>query len=171
MLKGALKAAVVASCLAERFVQIEVVLARVDDAAGDVGAVVGRALQVGQEVGEHKAGLNAARALLHAQDMARAHLLFERVDDLLQRLDLLCGGGILTGKGLERERKDLAVSTDSSLSALPEKVSPFRSSSSAEERMLTAWSEMRSKSPMVFKSSVASSLSSRPIFCALSLTR
>ena len=108
MLEGMLKAAVIASCLTERFVQVEVVLTRVDDAAGDVGAVVGRALQVGQEVGEHKAGLNAARALLHAQDMARAHLLFERVDDLLQRLDLLCGSGILTGKSLERERKDLA---------------------------------------------------------------
>ncbi len=104
MLEGMLKAAVVASCLTQRFVQVEVVLTCVDDAAGDVGAVVGRALQVGQEVGEHKAGLNAARALLHAQDMARTHLLFERVDDLLQRLDLLRSGGILTGKSLEREK-------------------------------------------------------------------
>ena len=61
----------------------------VDDAAGDVGAVVGCALKVGQKIGEDKASLNAAMALLHAQDVARAHLLFERVDDLLERLDLL----------------------------------------------------------------------------------
>ena len=40
--------------------------------------------------------------------MARAHLLFERVDDLLERLDLLGERDVLRGEGLERERKDLA---------------------------------------------------------------
>ena len=80
----------------------------VNDAAGDVGAVVGCALKVGQKIGEDKASLNAAMALLHAQDVARAHLLFERVDDLLERLDLLGERDVLRGEGLERERKDLA---------------------------------------------------------------
>jgi len=32
----------------------------VDDAAGDVGAVVGCALKVGQKIGEDKASLNAS---------------------------------------------------------------------------------------------------------------
>ena len=146
----------------------------VDDAAGDVGAVVGCALKVGQKIGEDKASLNAAMALLHAQDVARAHLLFERVDDLLERLDLLGERDVLRGEGLERERKDLADGGGENgelVEALPENVRPFCSISSAEERMLTAWSEMRSKSPMVLSNSVASSLSSRPIFCVLSLTR
>ncbi len=146
----------------------------VDDAAGDVGAVVGCALKVGQKIGEDKASLNAAMALLHAQDVARAHLLFERVDDLLERLDLLGERDVLRGEGLERERKDLADGGGEN-GELVEGAAGERealcSISSAEERMLTAWSEMRSKSPMVFKSSVASSLSSRPIFCVLSLTR
>lgn len=146
----------------------------VDDAAGDVGAVVGCALKVGQKIGEDKASLNAAMALLHAQDVARAHLLFERVDDLLERLDLLGERDVLRGEGLERERKDLADGGGENgelVEGAAENVRPFCSISSAEERMLTAWSEMRSKSPMVLSNSVASSLSSRPIFCVLSLTR
>ena len=48
--KGALEAAVRGLGLAERFVQVEVVVACVDDAAGDVGAVVGGALQVREQV-------------------------------------------------------------------------------------------------------------------------
>ena len=84
-----LEAAVGSLGLTQRFVQVEVMRTGVDDAAGDVGAVVGCALKVGQKIGEDKASLNAAMALLHAQDVARAHLLFERVDDLLERLDLL----------------------------------------------------------------------------------
>ena len=103
-----LEAAVGSLGLAQRFVQVEVMRTGVDDAAGDVGAVVGCALKVGQKIGEDKASLNAAMALLHAQDVARAHLLFERVDDLLERLDLLGERDVLRGEGLERERKDLA---------------------------------------------------------------
>ena len=80
----------------------------VDDAAGDVGAVVRGALQVRQQIRPHEARLDAARSALHAQDVARAHLLFERVDDLLERLDLLGERDVLRGEGLERERKDLA---------------------------------------------------------------
>ena len=71
----------------------------------------------------------------------------------------------------ERISRMAEVRMASSLRALPENVRPFCSISLAEERMLTAWSEMRSKSPMVLSNSVASSLSSRPIFCVLSLTR
>ena len=82
-----LEAAVGSLGLAQRFVQVEVMRTGVDDAAGDVGAVVGCALKVGQKIGEDKASLNAAMALLHAQAVARAHLLFERVDDLLERRD------------------------------------------------------------------------------------
>ena len=108
VVEGALEAAVCGLCLAQRFMQVEVVLARVDDAAGDVGAMVGCALEIRQKVGEDKACLDAALALLHSQDMARAHLLFERVDDLLKRLDLGGDGDVALLKGLEREGEDLA---------------------------------------------------------------
>ena len=62
-------------------------------------------------------------------------------------------------------------STASSSFAAPLNVSPLSRSSSADSSTFTAWSEMRSKSPMVFSSSVASSLSSAPICCVLSFTR
>ena len=107
-MKGALEAAVRGLGLAQRFMQVEVVVARVDDAAGDVGAVVGGAFQIREQVGEDEARLDAALALLHSQDVARAHLLFERVDDLLERLDLRGDGRIMALEGLEREREDLA---------------------------------------------------------------
>ena len=63
------------------------------------------------------------------------------------------------------------VSTRSSRSAWALKVRPLLRSSSADSSTFTAWSEMRSKSPMVFSSSVASSLSSAPSWWALSRTR
>ena len=44
--------------------EIEIVLRRVDNAPGDVGAVVGRALKTGEKIGENKTKLNAASALL-----------------------------------------------------------------------------------------------------------
>ena len=62
-------------------------------------------------------------------------------------------------------------STSSSLCAALLNVSPLARSSSADSSTLTAWSEMRSKSPMVFSSSVASSLSAAPICWVLSFTR
>ena len=61
-----------------------------------------------------------------------------------------------------------AASMSYSRAAAAEKASDLPRSSSADSRMFTAWSEMRSKSPMDFKSSVASSLSSTPILRALS---
>ena len=68
--------------------EIEIVLRRVDNAPGDVGAVVGRALKTGEKIGENKTKLNAASALLQAPDVARAHRLLEHVDNLLERLHL-----------------------------------------------------------------------------------
>ena len=92
---------------AERFVQIEIVLRGVDDAAGDVGAVVGGALEVREQIGPDEAGLDAAMPLLHPQDVARAHLLLERVDDLLERLDQLGEGDVLPLERAQREVEDL----------------------------------------------------------------
>ena len=71
--------------------QIKTVVCRIQNTAGDVGAVVSRSLEIRQQVGPHEARFNTAMTLLHAQNMARAHLLLQCNDDLFQRL-YLCGG-------------------------------------------------------------------------------
>ena len=79
---------------------VHIVVVQVDDAAGDVGAVVAGAFQAGQQVGPDKAGLNAAVALLEPQNVAGAHLLFQNVDDLFQRLHLVgCFQGVIQESG------------------------------------------------------------------------
>ena len=83
VLKAAAEALVLAARGAQRLVQVEGVLHCGDHAPGDVRAVVGRALKIGQKIGPDKARLNAAIALLHAKDVARAHRLLERVYHLL----------------------------------------------------------------------------------------
>ena len=70
------------------------------DAGGDVGAVVGDALQVGQKVRPDEAGLDAAVALLEAQDVLGAEVLFHAVDDLPKGLDAGGGIGVVIGEGL-----------------------------------------------------------------------
>lgn len=168
------EALALALCKAEALVQIQIVLRRVDDAPGDVRAVVGRALQIRQQVRPDKARLDAAISLLHPQDVTRAHLLLEGVDDLLQRLDM-CGAAASCFSNASSVSSRISRSAPESVSnsacALRLNASCLPRSSSADSRTFTAWSEMRSKSPMAFRSAVASSLSSMPILRALSFTR
>ena len=65
---------------------VHVVVVQVDDAPGDVGAVVAHPFQRGQQIRPDKSGLNAAAALLHPQNVMDAHFLLQIVDDLFQRL-------------------------------------------------------------------------------------
>ena len=65
---------------------VHVVVVQVDDAPGDVGAVVAHPFQRGQQVRPDKSGLNAAAALLHPQNVMDAHFLLQIVNDLFQRL-------------------------------------------------------------------------------------
>ena len=88
---------------AQSLVQIQVVLRGVNDAPGDVGAVVGGALEIGQEIRPDEACLDAAIALLHPENVARAHLLLEQIDDLLERLDLRGDGDIAGGECTQRK--------------------------------------------------------------------
>ena len=86
---------------AQRLVEIEIVLRHVDDAPGNVGAMVGCALETGEKIGENKAELDAAPALLQTPDVARAHRFLELVNDLLQRLDLSGDGAVICFKAPE----------------------------------------------------------------------
>ena len=66
-------------------VQVHTAVDRIDDSPNDAGAVVGGMFQVEQEVGSREA---SAYALLKTEDMEGEQLLFELLNDLLQRLHL-----------------------------------------------------------------------------------
>ena len=72
---------------AEILVGVEGVGLQLDDGHGDVGAVVGHALEVRQQVVENKAVRKLAFAPLKPVDMAQLHLVAQDVYALLQRLD------------------------------------------------------------------------------------
>ena len=74
---------------AEIFVGIERVCLKLDHRNGDVGAVVGDTLVVGEKIVEHKALAERTYALLKSVNMMELHLVAQRVDELLQRLDSL----------------------------------------------------------------------------------
>ena len=83
---------------AEVLVGIEGVGLQLYDGHGDVGAVVGHALVVGQEVVEHKALVQGTGTGLETVHMVGLHLIAQTVDDLLQRLH---AGGLLDVVGHE----------------------------------------------------------------------
>ena len=83
-------------------------LRRVDDAPGNIGAVVGRALETGEKIGEDEAELNAAPALLQTPDVARAHRFLELIDDLLERLDLGGDGAVVFLEASEGQIENFA---------------------------------------------------------------
>ena len=59
-----------------------------EDVNGDVGAVVGDALKIGQKLEKMDPKLNGAGACLQAVHMAGAELVTEQVNHFFQRLDL-----------------------------------------------------------------------------------
>ena len=79
-----------------RFVQVEVVVCSVDNAARNVGAVVGYTLEVGEKVRPHKACFDRAVALAETNAVTGTKLLFEVIDNLFERL-YLCGNGKVAG--------------------------------------------------------------------------
>ena len=78
-----------------------------DHAACDVGAMIADPFKIIQKIGPDKACFNSAGSLLHATDMARAKLLFEIINDLLQRLHLFGSGKITGNIGIISKGDDL----------------------------------------------------------------
>ena len=74
---------------AETFVDVHVMVMQVDDTDGNIGAMVADTLQTGEQIRPDKARLDAAAALLQAQDVAGTHLFLQIVNDLLQRFYLV----------------------------------------------------------------------------------
>ena len=87
---GLLEALAAGLHVVQIFVDMQAVVGHLDAAPGDVGAVVGHALQTGEQVGPDEAQLDGTLDLLQPQDVAVAQLLLQSVHHLLQRLDL-CG--------------------------------------------------------------------------------
>ncbi len=88
-------------------VRVKLIFIELDHGDGDVGAVVGHALEIGQQVVEDEADLQRAGARLQALDVAELKLVAEHVNMLLQRLDLIGLLQILVDKGGKGEGKDL----------------------------------------------------------------
>ena len=86
---------------------VQIVLGHIDDAAGDVGAVVGGTLQIRQQVCPHKARLDAALAFPHPQDVTGTQLLLQQIHHLFQRLHGGCRLCIPPAEGICRPVQDL----------------------------------------------------------------
>ena len=69
---------------------VKAIQRNLDHRNGNVGAMVGDALVVGQQIVQHKAVLDAARARLQTHNVAALDLAHQTVHDFLQRLDLFC---------------------------------------------------------------------------------
>ena len=78
-----------------------------DHRNGNVRAVVGDALIVGQQIVQHKAVLDRAGTGLQAGDVAALDLAHKTVHDLLQRLDLFGGVGVALLEGIDRAVHDV----------------------------------------------------------------
>ena len=67
----------------EGFMKIHAVIRHIDDAPGDIGAVVRGPFQTGKQIRPYEACIHGAQSLLEPENMAGAHLLLELVDHLL----------------------------------------------------------------------------------------
>ena len=65
-----------------------VVAGDLDEASRDVGAMVGYALEVGEDIRKNEAKLDGTLVLLHSDDMVYSYLILEVVHYLLKRLYL-----------------------------------------------------------------------------------
>ena len=99
------------------------VILKIQYAAGDIGAVVGDPLKVGQDVRPDDPGFHAAFARLHPLDVVAAQGLLQLVNDLLQRLYHGGRGHIPLGEGLHGQGHDLR---NSGCDGLQLPLGPFR---------------------------------------------
>ena len=91
----------------EVLVGVEGIGLQLDHGHGDVGAVVGHPLVVGQQVVKDKALAELADAPLEAVHMVELHLVAQGVDQLLQRLDAVGQLQVVGGEGRDGVVGDL----------------------------------------------------------------
>ena len=90
----------------DHLVSIHCMFAYVDDANGNVRAMVTHALKVGNEIRPYKSGFHGTRTFLKSCDMVITKKCFKIVDHLLKRLDVVCESNIVTDKGGLSQSKD-----------------------------------------------------------------
>ena len=86
---------------------IHIVMRQIHDADGDIGAVVGHALQIGQQIRPDEAGVDGAIPLLQTLDVRRTQGVLQIVDDLFQGRDGHDGIDVTGGEGAECQLQDL----------------------------------------------------------------
>ena len=89
-----------------------------NDADGDVGAVVPHPFKIGQQVVQDKAQLNGAGPGLETGDVPRPDLLNKAVNGLLQRLDELGARGVGCGETVQRGLQNILQGGDQNLQLL-----------------------------------------------------
>ena len=94
-------------CLVKVLVGIEGADLRLDDGDGNVRAVVRDTLVACKQVCLNEACLDGAFACLQAVDMVALCLRDQLVNDLLQRLNMLCQGAVVGSKCLDCKLQNL----------------------------------------------------------------
>ena len=79
-----------------------------ENAHGDVGAVVGNALKICEDVGKDETKRRGAFTALQTADVAVTKRVLQIVHDLLQRVDAIGRGDIQLGEGANRKRRNFA---------------------------------------------------------------
>ena len=85
------KGGVVGTDLVEVFMNIQTVMGHFQNAACDVGAVVGDPLHICNKIRPEKTGFGRAFTAFEPQNVAAAKLGFQGIYDLFQRLDMDSG--------------------------------------------------------------------------------
>ena len=90
---------------------VHVVLMGIDDAHRNVGAVIGGALYVGQQIRPYEACLHTARTLFQPGNVPVAQNGLDVVDDLLQRFHGASSFPIVTAQSIHGKTQDLGQRT------------------------------------------------------------
>ena len=96
------------------FVRVERLGLELDHSDGDVRAVVGHTLTVGEQVVEGKAVVERALTGLQAVDVVQLHFVAEVIDQLLERLDAVGGVDVVVEEGGDRQLENAAYQVRSS---------------------------------------------------------
>ena len=81
----------------------------------DIRAMVGNALIVGEQIRKHKADLYSTFAVLQTLNMTVFKLVAQLVYNLLKRLNVLCGNGVVVDERINRKVEYFADSVGQNL--------------------------------------------------------
>ena len=89
---------------------VHIMFRSIYNAKCDIGAVIGRTFQVGQQIGPNEAGLDGTFAVLQTDHMAVTESVLQIVDHLLQRFDATGSLRVIGAQRLQSHAEDLGQS-------------------------------------------------------------